>query len=83
MSDLGPLSYYLGIEVRQGPYSVELNQCAYVAKLLEKAGMMNCNTCATPMEQRIKLSRKSNSATKYRSLALLGVSGTCCTHVLT
>jgi hypothetical protein len=51
MSDLGPLSYYLGIKVKQGRRGVELCQSAYAKKLLEKACMAGCNGCVTPMEQ--------------------------------
>lgn len=72
MSDLGVLSYYLGIEVRQGRRGIELLQAAYAKKILEKAGMGTCNPCATPMEARLKLSKQSTSpavdATEYRSL---------------
>jgi hypothetical protein len=73
MSDLGPLSYYLGIEVKQGVRGIELRQSAYALKLLEKAGMSSCNSCATPMEVRLKLSKASTSPlvddpTLYRSI---------------
>ena len=66
------LSYYLGIEVRQGRRGIELLQSAYAKKILNKAGMEACNPCATPMEPRLKLSKQSTSpavdATEYRSL---------------
>ena len=39
MSDLGALSYYLGIEVRQGKEELTLGQSAYASKLLERSGM--------------------------------------------
>jgi hypothetical protein len=72
MSGLGALSYYLGIEVKQGDQGIGLNQCAYATKLLEKAGMSSCNSCATPMEAKLKLSKVSDSkpvdVTMYRSL---------------
>jgi hypothetical protein len=72
MSDLGVLSYYLGIEVKQGQHGIKLLQAAYAKKILERAGMGACNPCATPMETRLKLSKKSSSpavdATEYRSL---------------
>ena len=42
MSDLGLLSYYLGIEVKQGRNTITLGQAAYAKKLLEKAGMTAC-----------------------------------------
>jgi hypothetical protein len=72
MSNLGPLSYYLGIEVKQGRRGIELRQSAYANKLLDKVDMGRCNTCATPMEVRPKLSKNGTSptvdATLYRSL---------------
>ena len=50
MSDLGLLSYYLGIEVKQDANGITLCQSSYAAKILESAGMSNCNSCETPME---------------------------------
>jgi hypothetical protein len=75
MSDLGPLSHYLGIEVKQGAHDIGVNQSSYAMKLLERANMGSCNSCATPMEAKLKLSKESDSgsvdATFYRSLRYL------------
>lgn len=72
MSDLGALSYYLGIEVKQSKGGIKLQQSAYAKKLLEKAAMASCNSIEVPMETRLKLSKKSTSepvdATFYRSI---------------
>ncbi|KAI4370868.1 hypothetical protein MLD38_019168 [Melastoma candidum] len=72
MSDLGPLSFYLGLEVKQGGDGIKLGQAAYARKLLVKAGMAACNPCHTPMEVRLKLSAKGSTpevdAKMYRSL---------------
>jgi hypothetical protein len=72
MSDLDALSYYLRIEVKQRDQGIGLSQCTYAAKLLEKAGMGSCNSCATPMKAKLKLSKVSDSkpvdATMYHSL---------------
>jgi hypothetical protein len=72
MSDLGLLSYYLGLEVQQTKEGIKIGQAAYAAKLIERSGMSDCNVCAVPMESRLKLSRESESppvdATEYRSL---------------
>ncbi|MBE3102865.1 MAG: hypothetical protein IMZ40_01355 [Bacilli bacterium] len=72
MSDLGLLSYYLGIEVRQGPSGIDISQSAYAQKLLEKAGMAGSNPCHVPIEPRFKLSKCSTApatdATEYRSI---------------
>jgi hypothetical protein len=72
MSNLGALSFYLGIEVKQLKSDTELCQNSYAIKLLEKAGMKGCNPCATPMEARLKLSKDGASPAmnpiEYRSL---------------
>lgn len=72
MSDLGLLSYYLGIEVRQSSDGIALSQSNYARKILEKGRMLGCNPCQVPMEARLKLSKVSENqcvdATEYRSL---------------
>ena len=72
MSDLGLLSYYLGIEVKQNAEGITLSQAAYAVKILESVEMKNCNPCATPMEVRLKLSKKKDEEivdpTTYRSI---------------
>jgi hypothetical protein len=61
MSDLGLLSYYLGIEVKQSPQGISINQSVYATKILEKCGMKDCNSSQTPMEPRLKLSKSSTA----------------------
>ncbi|KAL6340376.1 hypothetical protein AAG906_006029 [Vitis piasezkii] len=61
MSDLGLLSYYLGIEVCQNSQRITLNQLAYARKVLDKCGMKDCNPSQIPMEPRLKLSKESTS----------------------
>lgn len=72
MSDLGLLSLYLGIEVSQQPGRITLKQSSFSIKLLEKAGMADCNPTHAPMEARLKLSKRSTNhavdATFYRSI---------------
>ena len=71
MSDLGLLSYYLGIEVKQDEEGITLSQSGYAGKILESAGMTNCNGCETPMEARLKLHKNDGEAvdpTAYRSI---------------
>lgn len=72
MSDLGLLSYYLGIEVKQTDQGISLCQTGYAAKIIEQSGMKGCNPCVTPMENRLKLSKKSEDpavdTTMYRSI---------------
>ncbi|XP_039017051.1 secreted RxLR effector protein 161-like [Hibiscus syriacus] len=72
MSDLGLLSYYLGIEVCQNSQRMTLNQSAYARKVLDKCGIKDCNHSKIPMEPRLKLSKESTSppvdTTLYRSI---------------
>jgi transposase InsO family protein len=72
MSDLGPLSFYLGIEVHQDKGKITLSQSAYATRIVERAGLSGCNPSATPMDPRVKLSKDSTAAlvdaTEYRSL---------------
>jgi hypothetical protein len=71
MSDLRLLSY-LGIEVRQDAGGITLRQAHYAKKILEMAGMVDCKAAATPMEERLRLSRDSTAeevdATLYRRI---------------
>ncbi|KAG7594051.1 Integrase catalytic core [Arabidopsis thaliana x Arabidopsis arenosa] len=60
MSDLGKLSYYLGIEVIQHVEGITLNQTRYALKILEEARMKDCNMVHTPMETGLKLSKCEN-----------------------
>ncbi|XP_074351878.1 uncharacterized protein LOC141691029 [Apium graveolens] len=53
MSDLGKLSYYLSIEVEQGNGFIELKQMTYAKKVLDNAGMSDCNAVKFPMEPKI------------------------------
>jgi hypothetical protein len=50
MSDLGVLSYYLGVEVQQSRDGIAIYQGAYARKILEAAGLEESNPSRTPME---------------------------------
>lgn len=50
MSNLGKLAYYLGVEVEQGDDYIKLKQTDYAKKILEKAGMLDCNPTKFPMD---------------------------------
>jgi hypothetical protein len=59
MSDMGPLSFYLGIEMHQDDSGITLRQTAYAKRVVELAGFTDYNPSLTPMEERLKLSRDS------------------------
>ncbi|WVZ93487.1 LOW QUALITY PROTEIN: hypothetical protein U9M48_039462 [Paspalum notatum var. saurae] len=46
MSDLGPLSFYLGIEVHQDDSGITLRQTAYAKRVVELAGLTDRNLCS-------------------------------------
>ncbi|GJU20044.1 uncharacterized mitochondrial protein-like protein [Tanacetum coccineum] len=75
MSDLGELTYYLGIEVSQGKDCVEIKQERYARKILKEAGMEDCNATSYPMEKELKLSKAEDEpeveATQYRKMQIL------------
>ena len=70
MSDLGKLTYYLGIELCQHENGITLLQRSYASKILEEDGMEKCNPVRTPMEQGLKLSKaeheKEIDPTRFR-----------------
>jgi hypothetical protein len=72
MSDLGLLTYYLGIQVQQSSKGIILSQESYAKKILEKGGLLGCNSCQVPMQPKLKLKKESEllrvDATEYRSL---------------
>ena len=50
MSDLGVLSYYIGIKVQQSTAGIIICQSAYAKKLLDTAGLADSNPTRMPME---------------------------------
>ena len=73
MSDLGPLSYFLGISITRTPSYMLLSQQNYAQEILERASMGSCKPAATLIHTNAKLSAKSGppvfDPTHYRSLA--------------
>lgn len=57
MSDLGKLTYYLGIEVDQHSEGITLRQESYANKILEETGMQDCNAVHVPFDPSLTLSK--------------------------
>ena len=57
MSDLGRLTYYLGIEVTQHQDGITLRQERYAEKIIAETGMDGCNSTHVPMDMNLRLSR--------------------------
>lgn len=57
MSDLGKLTYYLGIEVLQFEEVIILMQDRYARRILDEARMSSCNLTHVPMELNAQFSK--------------------------
>ena len=55
MKDLGPMHYFLGLEVWQKPSEIILSQGKYAMEILKRFGMMDCKSMSTPMTTNLKL----------------------------
>ncbi|XP_022032286.1 uncharacterized mitochondrial protein AtMg00810-like [Helianthus annuus] len=73
MTDLGPLSYFLGISVTHKNGSLFLSQEKYANEILHRVGLQDCDPAVTPMDTQQKLSSNSSTplpdATEYQRLA--------------
>ena len=72
ISDLGVLSYYLGIEVQQSTTGITIYLSVYAKKLLDTTGLADSNPKRTPMESQLQLKKASTTtvvnATNYCSI---------------
>lgn len=70
MSDLGKLTYYLGIEVIEGADGIKIKQESYSQGILADNKMDSCNMAHVPMEENLKLSKAEDEpeidATEYK-----------------
>ena len=73
VKDLGPVHYFLGIDVRRTPSGFVLSQASYARNVLERAGMGNYKPAPTPVDTKAKLSSGDgeliSDSTWYRSIA--------------
>ncbi|GKV31573.1 hypothetical protein SLEP1_g40251 [Rubroshorea leprosula] len=72
MTDIGLMSYYLGIEVKQMEEGIFISQENYAREVLKRFNMSNCKPVNTPVAGGMKLSKfeegGSVDATLFRSL---------------
>lgn len=57
MTDLGKLSYFLGLEFAYTPAGLVMHQKKYIGEMLKRFNMSSCNAVANPMEVNQKLDR--------------------------
>lgn len=72
MTDMGQLSYFLGIDFKETEAGVVMHQSKYAVDLLVKFHMSNCNLVATPDETGLMMSLNDEGeladATLYRQI---------------
>ncbi|KAG7558923.1 Ribonuclease H-like superfamily [Arabidopsis thaliana x Arabidopsis arenosa] len=60
MKDLGPLKYFLGIEVARNPEGIFLSQRKYCLDVIEECGLSGSRPADTPLEQNHKLASSTS-----------------------
>ena len=60
VKDLGPLRYFLGMEVARSTKGIYISQRKYVIDLLKETGMIGCKPSDTPMDPYNKIGSKGN-----------------------
>jgi hypothetical protein len=74
MTDLGDLHHFLGISVSRSADGLFLSQRQYAVDLLQRAGMAECHSTATPVDTHAKISAtdgaplSASGSSDYRSL---------------
>ena len=51
VKDLGPLRYFLGIQIARSPKVIIISQRKYVLDLLAETGMLGCRSCGSPIDR--------------------------------
>jgi hypothetical protein len=55
MTDMGPLHFFLGLEISQDASGIKLSQAKYARDLLERFHIANCKSTSTPFLSGVKL----------------------------
>jgi hypothetical protein len=70
---MGPLRFFLGVDVQRNKVGFYLSQANYARDALERAGMAQCKPVSTPADAKAKASSADgplfSDASWYRSMA--------------
>ncbi|KAK2392639.1 putative mitochondrial protein [Trifolium repens] len=72
MTDLGKLTYFLGMELLETSGGIVLHQAKYAKEILRKFEMVDCNSSVTPADTKVKIEDDDTSeavdSTMFRQL---------------
>ena len=68
MTDLGILSYFLGIEFKKAKGLLIIHQQKYATELLKRFKMMSCNPTSTPVELGLRFVKDESEKSMDRTL---------------
>jgi hypothetical protein len=67
VKDLGPLRYFLGIEIARSPKGIVLSQRKYILDLLAKTGMLGCWPCSTLTDKKHQISAQCGDSVNKKA----------------
>ncbi|TXG59315.1 hypothetical protein EZV62_013888 [Acer yangbiense] len=70
MTDLGLMSYFLGIEVTQTDDAIFVSQKKYIGDMLKKFKMEGCKPMLIPVEERLKLEKEGFDMVKDKEIII-------------